>query len=150
LPQRRKGRKEKRGLLSANLRGLGALGGVGGWKAFCITWGPVLAVMAVIFWLSSLSQPFGSDPGWFDEVIGVTGHFGEYGLLALAWRWALRRQWPDLGHAAWIALALTLAFALSDEFHQTFVPGRFADPMDIFTDLAGAVTALGLWSRAGR
>ncbi len=117
------------------------------WPGRAITWGPVLGLMGVIFWLSSLSQPFGPDPIWFDEVIGVTGHFCEYGLLALAWRWAIMRQWPTLGYPGVLALALTLGFALSDEFHQTFVPGRFADPLDILTDMAGAVTALWLWRR---
>ncbi|MBP7962911.1 MAG: VanZ family protein [Caldilineaceae bacterium] len=117
------------------------------WSGWAITWGPVLGVIAVIFWLSSLSEPFGSEPVWFDEVIGITGHFCEFGLLALAWRWALMRQWPGLRYPVWIALALTLLLALGDEFHQNFVPGRFSDPLDVFTDLAGAVTALGFWGK---
>ena len=120
------------------------------WTGRAITWGPALGVMAGIFWLSGMSEPFGSDPFWFDDLIGVIGHFGEYGLLALAWRWALIRQWPDLRRPAWIALAVTLAFAFSDEYHQSFVPGRFPDLLDILTDLAGAVTALLLWGRGER
>jgi len=117
------------------------------WVGRAITWGPVLGVMGVIFGLSSMSQPFGSNPVWYDEVIGIVGHFCEFGLLALTWRWALMRQWPGVRYPAWIALTLTLAFALGDEFHQSFVPGRFMDPVDVFTDLAGAVTALGFWRK---
>jgi VanZ family protein len=101
--------------------------------------------MGVIFGLSSMSQPFGANPVWYDEVIGIVGHFCEFGLLALAWRWTLMRQWPGLRYPGWIALALTLAFAVGDEFHQSFVPGRFADPVDVFTDMAGAASALGFW-----
>lgn len=115
------------------------------WVRRIVTWGPVLGMMGVIFGLSSMSQPFGANPVWYDEVIGIVGHFCEFGLLALAWRWALMRQWPGLHHSTWIAFALTLAFALGDEFHQSFVPGRFADPVDVFTDMAGAGSALGFW-----
>ena len=119
------------------------------WTGRAITWGPVLGVMGIIFGLSSMSQPFGANPVWYDEVIGIVGHFCEFGLLALAWRWALMRQWPGLPYPAWSALALTLACALGDEFHQSFVPGRFADPVDVFTDMAGAASALGFWRVKG-
>ena len=35
-----------------------------------------------------------------------------------------------------------MLYALSDEFHQTFVPGRVADPWDLFCDALGAVVML--------
>lgn len=116
-----------------------------GWGWWVVTWGPACLIMAVIFWLSSLPNPFGLEPKWYDEYIGITGHFGEYALLALAWRWALARQWPDLRHPMWLALALTFLYALSDEFHQSFVPNRFPDLRDVATDMAGAAVGLWLW-----
>lgn len=119
------------------------------WTGRTITWGPVLGVMGAIYGLSAMSQPFGANPVWYDEVIGIVGHFCEFGLLALAWRWALMRQWPDLRYPVWIAMIFILAFAIGDEFHQSFVPGRFADSVDVFTDMAGAATALGFWRVKG-
>ncbi len=53
--------------------------------------------------------------------------------------------------ARW-ALVIAVIYGLSDEFHQSFVPGRNADLLDVITDAAGA--AAGLWAarrfRAGR
>ncbi|MCX7707278.1 MAG: VanZ family protein, partial [Anaerolineae bacterium] len=40
------------------------------------------------------------------------------------------------------AFVLALLYAFSDEFHQSFVPGRHPDPLDILTDAAGAGAAL--------
>ena len=94
-------------------------------------------------------------------------------LLALAWAAAiylasaqpggqvgLPHPWDKFAHAAafgvlaWLlrtgglpltaSLGLTALYALSDELHQLFVPGRQADPLDWLADLAGAMIALGL------
>ena len=43
--------------------------------------------------------------------------------------------------ALW-TLAVVLLYALSDEYHQSFVPGRHPDVFDIATDLVGAAVAL--------
>jgi VanZ family protein len=45
-----------------------------------------------------------------------------------------------------LALALTMLYALGDEFHQTFVPGRHADPWDLLFDGLGTALALGMWA----
>jgi VanZ family protein len=42
-------------------------------------------------------------------------------------------------------------FALLDEFHQKFVPGRHADLADLLTDLIGAFLVISfLWLRGRR
>jgi VanZ family protein len=38
------------------------------------------------------------------------------------------------------ALACTLIVAASDEWHQTFIPGRTGRVQDVFLDMAGACT----------
>ena len=43
-----------------------------------------------------------------------------------------------------IALALTGLYAVTDEFHQGFVPGRTASVVDVLIDSAGALTGLSL------
>jgi VanZ family protein len=40
------------------------------------------------------------------------------------------------------ALALVIAYALIDEYHQTFVPSRSGSVYDSFIDMAGGLTAL--------
>ena len=44
-----------------------------------------------------------------------------------------------------IAASFTILYGFSDEFHQYFVPGRFADPADFAADAAGALLATALW-----
>jgi VanZ family protein len=75
-------------------------------------------------------------------------HFTEYAILAwLAARafatssgQTLRRHW------FLISLALVILYALSDEYHQSFVPSRTASIYDSFIDMAGGLTALLLYS----
>jgi len=104
-------------------------------------WLPPVAWMGLIFGLSA--QPDLPHPGmgWADLLVSNGAHAFVFGVLAVLWRRALggvRRAWP-------IALALTLLYAVSDEFHQMFVPGRCADPWDLVADGVGAVVGLILW-----
>ena len=104
-----------------------------------------LALMALIFYLSAQSDP-GPDIG---SAARIAAHFGEYALLAALWSWALA---PALGGRALpAAAAISLLYAISDEYHQGFVAGRDSDPLDVLVDSAGIATALALvraWGRA--
>jgi VanZ family protein len=97
--------------------------------------GPPLAVMAVIFALSA--QPdLNSGLGVWDTILRKLGHAAEYGLLWWLWRRAL-------GHRhALTAAAITLAYAASDELHQSFVTGRHGSPRDWLIDAAGVALAM--------
>src|SRR4051794_34368645 len=80
-------------------------------------YGPPLVLMAVIFALSA--QPsLNSGLGTWDLVLRKLAHMTEYGLLSLLWWRALGRE-----HRL-AAIAITLADAATDEYHQTFVAGR--------------------------
>ncbi|HEX2468224.1 MAG TPA: VanZ family protein [Solirubrobacterales bacterium] len=98
-----------------------------------------LALMAVIFFLSAQSDP-GADVGAVGRVVA---HAGEYALLCLLWAWALlpSLRWPAPVVAA---AAISLAYAASDEFHQSFVPGREASAFDLVVDTAGIALAVAL------
>ena len=97
-----------------------------------------VALMAVIFYFSSQEDVGPDAPDW----VGVAAHFGEYALLAALWAWALA---PGLGRRALaVAAAISLLYAISDEFHQSFVPGREADPLDVVVDACGIAFALAL------
>jgi VanZ family protein len=100
-------------------------------------WVPAIAWMAVIFSLSSV--PGSSVPGRF----GSLAHFVEYAILGALLVLAIG---PRVKAAPLVAIALSVAYAVSDEFHQAFVPGRVPDPADIAVDLAGATLgALVTW-----
>lgn len=75
-------------------------------------------------------------------------HMCEFGLLYfLYWRTLLSlKAVVDAGarnRALWLALALVFVYAASDEWHQSFVPGRSSQFNDVLVDMLGAVlTAL--------
>jgi VanZ family protein len=62
-----------------------------------------------------------------------------YGLLWWLWRRALGRPLP--------AAAITLAYAATDEWHQSFVQGRHGTPVDVAIDAVGVAIAATLTVR---
>ena len=102
-------------------------------------WLPPLALMALIFALSA--QPdLNSGLGVADLVGRKLVHFLEYALLAFLWWRPARTRLSSRG-AALTALALASLYAASDEWHQSFVEGRHATPLDWAIDSAGAAVA---------
>ena len=92
--------------------------------------------MALIFYLSA-QQSVGPELPAYTRVIA---HFSEYAILAAAWAWALA---PGLGRRALpAAAAICVLYAISDEIHQRYVPGRDSDPFDVLVDCLGIATAL--------
>lgn len=95
-----------------------------------------IAWMAVIFYFSSQSDP---SPG-IGNFGHVVAHFSEYFILTTLWAWALL---PHLGlRALSVAWAIAVLYAISDEWHQSFVPDRDSDPIDVLVDACGAAAAV--------
>jgi VanZ family protein len=102
--------------------------------------GPPLALMGLIFFLSA--QPdLSSGLGTWDTVLRKLAHMTEYGLLFVLWWRALPRGGPLL------ASAVAIAYAVTDELHQTTVEGRHGSPVDVLIDAAGVGVA---WLTARR
>jgi VanZ family protein len=71
------------------------------------------------------------------------GHLAEYAVFGALLVFALWRGVPaDAGRVAWTAMAIAALFAISDEFHQAFVPLRTPDVRDWVTDVLGASVGL--------
>jgi VanZ family protein len=72
------------------------------------------------------------------------GHFSEYAMLGILSARAFSSSANDFMRRHWFRLALLLIviYALMDEFHQSFVPGRTASIYDSAIDTAGGLTAL--------
>jgi VanZ family protein len=104
-------------------------------------WLPAIAVMAIIFGFSSIPSQEMPSFGFWDLIVKKGAHMLGYGLLALSFWYGLRldrRRW-------WLALLLAVIYAISDEFHQSFVPGRHPSWVDaLLVDGSGAAFALGL------
>jgi VanZ family protein len=79
-------------------------------------------------------------------------HFTEYAILALlaARVFLSSSQQPLRGRWFTSALLLVVLYALSDEYHQTFVPTRTGSIYDSMIDITGGLTALlilALWNK---
>lgn len=81
-------------------------------------------------------------------------HFGTYGILAALLLRALSQPKSSTqtnpARSAWLALVTAAIYAVTDEFHQSFVPTRVGSAYDVLIDTAGAATALLLirgWQR---
>jgi len=96
--------------------------------------------MVVLFALSA--QPdLGTGLGQLDLVLRKLGHMGAYALLWGAMLYAVGERRPGL------ATALALAYAASDEWHQSFVTGRRGTAHDVAIDALGMMIAAGAWLR---
>ena len=80
--------------------------------------------MGVIFVLSSMPSD-DPDRTFLELLIRKVFHFSEYALLAALW-WRAVRTRLEPRAALIAAFAITAAYAVSDEIHQTFVDGRVA------------------------
>jgi VanZ family protein len=102
-------------------------------------WQYAIAASAILFYLSSLSirQP-GTWP-YLDKVEHITA----YTLLSLAYFNVISRAGSRMGWrialGTWLAV---VAYGISDECHQYFVPGRTADVADVLADAVGGAVGI--------
>ena len=77
-------------------------------------------------------------------IVRKTGHFTEYAILALFAARAFRTSAREFLRTRWfwVSLLCVVAYSLSDEFHQSFVPSRTASIYDSMIDSVGGLTAL--------
>jgi VanZ family protein len=99
-------------------------------------WLPVVAWAALIFGLSSVPD-LGTGLGGWDLVLRKIAHAAEYAVLGALLVRATGR--------AGIAFALGALYAVSDEIHQSLVPGRLGSPLDVAIDAAGVAVGIALW-----
>ena len=104
--------------------------------SFTRLWLPVLAWAALIFAFSSVPD-LGTGLGGWDLVLRKLAHATEYAVLGAL----LVRATGRSG----LAFALGVLYAISDEWHQTFVAGRLGAPLDVAIDAVGVACGVFLW-----
>lgn len=97
-------------------------------------WAPVFIWASLIFLLSSISSLPSAQKFWWDFVFKKSAHMFEYAVLYFL----LLRAFNKKGFKIYsLCFLLSFAYALSDEFHQSFTPGRTPHPMDVGFDTLG-------------
>jgi VanZ family protein len=104
--------------------------------------------MGLIFIESSKSDP-GAPPG---DISDKTAHFIVYSALGAALMRAVARGRAGAMTVRTVAIAALLAvlYGISDEVHQSFVPDRTPDVMDLAADGAGGLTGAAAYAMAAR
>lgn len=108
-------------------------------------WLPALIWMVVIF---GLSHQTGSDLNsylpWFQRLMPWLnsfniGHFVSYFILACLIWWAMASHRLIV---SFIVVFICILYGITDEYHQSFIPGRTPDLLDIRNDTIGALLAM--------
>jgi VanZ family protein len=104
--------------------------------------------MLVIYVASAQANTAVPDFGRWDLSVKKAGHLLIYAALGLAWQHGLTGgagRAPTVRQSV-LAVVMALLYALSDEFHQSFVPGRDARVLDVGIDTLGAALGVvGSW-----
>lgn len=106
---------------------------------------PMILVMGTIFFLSHKPGDEIELPSFAHS--DLVAHALIYGMLGgailYAWSDSFRASFP-LRVAVYTVIACLL-YGISDEFHQSFIPGRYVSGMDVAADTMGAVLACIIW-----
>ena len=98
-------------------------------------WLPAILIMAAIFFFSSIPSKEMPIFGGWDTIVKKGGHMLGYALLGFSYLRVInsRNRW-----AYWAAVMAVVIYAITDEFHQSFVPGRNSSLVDVGIDTVGA------------
>lgn len=77
-----------------------------------------------------------------DKIIRKTAHFTEFMLLSICTLMLARSYRLKLKMSAFIAGTYGLLYAITDEIHQRFIPGRSGEVLDVCIDFAGVLTGV--------
>ncbi len=113
---------------------------------------PVILWAGMIFYFSSIPDLRSGLPDIFDIILRKIAHAGEFGILAiLLWRAILSSSFlqskQSTINVVVIVIIIVILYAITDEIHQGFVPGRVASPIDVLIDSFGATLALVVFNK---
>jgi len=133
-----------------------------------IAWALVVLWMGVIFYLSH--QPGGESSALSSGIVGflvqvLTGimpfisfdmevlhffvrkfaHFSAYFLLGVLTIYAVHIDRSPKKRTVLLSFFLTVSYAVSDELHQLFIPGRSGEVRDVLIDSLGSAVGMGLY-----
>jgi VanZ family protein len=106
-----------------------------------LRWLPASLIMVLIFFISAQPSSHLPNFNWADTLVKKGGHIVGYAVLAFTYWRALEFK----GNKRWVAGLLAILYALTDEFHQSFVAGRHSTIWDVMLfDNLGVLSSLWL------
>jgi len=110
-----------------------------GVKSLFLLWLPLIGYLVAIFLLSA-QRPDKLKSFLYPNLL----HMAEYFILSLLMFRAINggfRRKIGMRNST-LVVCFSVLYAVSDEFHQSFVPGRYPDPWDVLSDFVGIVVGL--------
>ncbi|MCD6320476.1 MAG: VanZ family protein [Candidatus Desulfofervidaceae bacterium] len=104
----------------------------------------VLGYAALIFFLSAQSTlPLPKEITYHDKFMHSLGYLG-FGFLLIR---ALKGSFPSFSFSKllWLTVLLCALYGISDELHQSFIPGRDASGYDVLADGIGGYLGVIVW-----
>ena len=102
-------------------------------------------IMGTIFYLSHQPGDFVRLP----QVVGLdkAAHAIAYGILAATFLYGIKPFIHDKNRIVFTitTVLFCLLFGIGDEFHQSFIPGRFVSGWDVVADGIGGLLVAGFW-----
>ena len=106
--------------------------------------------MGIIFFLSN-------QPGDFIQLPDIFGfdkvaHLIAYTVLAATFLYGIHPFSHGSNRMAYVIAAVffCILFGISDEFHQSFIPGRSVSIWDVVADTLGGLLAAGFWYKRSK
>lgn len=106
---------------------------------------PMLIVMGTIFFLSHKTGDEIHLPefAYSDLVAHMLIYAALAGAVLYAWKSKFKASQPV--KVVCCTVIFCLLYGISDEFHQSFVPGRYVSAMDVVADTVGAIIICAAW-----
>ena len=105
-------------------------------------WLPPILWALIIFIFSSFPTVQTTEFFLGDFLIKKSAHLFEYGVLAILLYRALLNYDVNTNKALFFAILIAGLYGVSDEFHQSFIPGRGPAVRDVIIDTIGATIGI--------
>ncbi len=138
-----------------------------------LSWGAVLLWMSLIFYLShqpatqsdqlsigitelilqridKILPHMDLDIEGFNHIVRKNAHFFAYSILGVLVIHAHKRSSVGGHKQIMLSAIICILYAISDEVHQAFVPGRGPGVTDVLIDSAGAIVGIWMYRAVGR
>lgn len=113
-----------------------------------LSWLYVILWCGIIFLFSSIPNLRIEELGFWDFILRKIFHITEYAVLSIL---LVNALFVSVGfrksNIYFLSFVLGVLYAISDEIHQYFVPGRFFSIVDIIIDNVGVAIGIILWDR---